>query len=335
MMYKILALVALLVKNTNAGGFANIYDPRVMWFRWAIPLGGGYGDVEGQNTEGDRPGQSVRQCGVQVTPNSIRKCYWTDCFQSLHKASDASLSRRRLGCGGKDCHYDEATVSKKCGIQRDGSRRRMAAIPADRHLAIQCETNTCQAPVDVKQFRYWKRGKLAYEGLNNGTKFGRCPGGTQPGGDLGYEDETKRRKTDVAPPLSFQWYGTAAPEGGACIYGAPPSGCQCKTLVCRVSAEYKAGDSSGSSANWGNSGGDGNMDGNVPTDDQLNDECNFIVRIEDAWSSPLVPKMWMWNIFSIAGSISIGLTAYYYFTYGAKLVKGHAEGEEGSEGEGN
>lgn len=334
-MYKTLALVALLVKNTNAGGFANSYDPRVMWFRWAIPLGGGYGDYDDpkqQSTDGDRPGQSIRQCGVQVTPNSIRKCYWTDCFKSLHKKPWGA--RRRLGCNGKDCHYDEAQ-SKKCGIQRDGSRRRTAAIPADRHLAIQCESNTCQAPVDVKQFRYWKRGALAYKGLNNGTKFGKCPGGTQPGGDLGYDDETKRRDTDIAPPLSFQWYGTAAPEGGACIYGAPPSGCQCKTLVCRVSAHYTPGDSSGSSANWGNPGGAGNNDGEVPANDQLIDECNFIVRIEDAWSSPLVPKMWMWHIFSISGSISLLLTAFYYNKYGAELVKGHAGGEEGSEGEGN
>lgn len=329
----------------------------MIWFRWAVPLGGGYdgtnaaGKVDDKQDNGvRRPMQSTRKCGVDVAPNSIQRCYWTDCFERLH--GPAWGSRRRAA--GAQVHADiyngPSGSYPGCGDMTsnipESKRRRMAgAFP---HLAIQCKYKECSARPSIRQFRYWIKGKDAYKGLtgtfaSNGTFNGPCPGGTQEWKGT----EQIYTETSVKPDESWIWYGTqgkkkciykawdtandgsrpwqANSQRGPLIPGQASGGtkrCQCKTLICRVSTKAEKNKNT---AQWK---GDG--DGTNP---QTSDECNFMVRIEDWWASPLVPKFWMWNIFSISAAISLGLTGYYYVTYGAELVKEHEGG--GSEGSGN
>lgn len=344
MLDKVLVLVALVANRANAAGaLANVKDPRTMWFRWAVPLGGGYtGEKPYQTVEEKdadsgktRTSQNKRKCGVNVAPNSIQKCFYTDCFERLHYGASANSqwgSRRRAA--GAQIHASVAEHSygnyAGCGNQNTktpNSRRRAGGAYGE--LAIQCRYKECPAEPQIRQFRYWMHGKDAYKGLegNNGKT---CPGGTQNWGPLG-KPTNKETITDfsVKPEESWQWYGTQGTR--KCIYARPDPPivvngtdtgrhCQCKTVVCRVSVDKEPEKNTG---NWG-------PDGTADTY-QKYDECNFMVRIEDVWASPTVPKTWMWNIFSISAFISLSLTGYYYGKYGDKLVTGGSE-EGGSDG---
>merc|ERR1719420_457685 len=229
---------------------------------------------------------------------------------------------------------------------RTDTRRRMAGDYPQ--LAIMCKYKECSARPSIRQFRYWMKGKAAYEGLtgtfaSNGTFLGPCPGPTQTwnGGKETYT------KYSAKPDESWIWYGTQGKK--KCIYKAwddaandgrdgnwransqrgplipgSTNRCQCKTLICRVSTKQET---SKDTSKW-----NGAARADSAAVPQVSDECNFMVRIEDVWISTTVPKFWMWNIFSISAAISLGLTGYYYVAYGAELVKEHEGG--GSEGSG-
>lgn len=303
MLYKALALAALFI-GTNAAGGA-VVDPRMLWFRWAVPLGGGYSGAKDETTGtyNNADGQNIRKCGVDVAPNSIRKCYWTDCFTSLH-------ARRRMGAAS---HQDKAYLAS-CG---NVHRRRMAgdALP----LAIACNQNTCTTDPQMQQFRYWLSGPASTAGL--GRNQTGCPKGSFK--DLNGAYPGFSNPNGVKAEQSWQWYGTQ--QASNCIYGAPPVGCQCKTLVCKVSTDKEKG-AGLTTANWA-----GVTAADTTSNTQASDECNFMVRIEDVYPSPTVSKKMMWWIFTISASIALFLTAFYYLKYGDKLV---VEAEGGSEGSG-
>lgn len=371
MLYKVLSLAALLVQETHAGaGSVNKIDPRFMAIRYAVPPGG---KTDDSNTKLNKYGQNIKKCGVDVSPNAIQKCYYTDCFEKLHKFG----SRRRAA--GSEIHAkirdgkvlkgqklaDQAgTIADKdydsCG-KIGGRRRRMAAADP---LAIQCRANTCKEQPDVNQFRYWVSGAKAYEGLGVGVEAnnkgrGKCPKGNAAWGVTAEGqkdyDAIKTPGTDapnlnyVKPAESWIWYSTnqgySKKAGGAdeqnCIYGKPPSTCQCKTLVCRVSTDKEtsldtskwspvnAATGTGANKKWTGTN-------TLPAKAQSSDECNFIIRIEDFWHSPAVSKKMMWWIFIIAATVALILTAYYRYTYGGELEKSGSEksGDEGSKGSG-
>lgn len=310
MLYKALALAALFI-GTNAAGGA-IVDPRMLWFRWAVPLGGGYQGAKDETTGtyNNEAGQNIRKCGVDVAPNSIRKCYWTDCFKRLHPL------RRRMGAAS---HQDKSYLAD-CGQVR---RRRMAgdALP----LAIACNSHVCDTDPQMQQFRYWVSGPASTAGL--GRNATGCPKGTFK--DWNSEYPGFSNPNGVKSEESWQWYGTQ--QASNCIYDAPPANCQCKTLVCKVSTDKESG-AGLTTGGWAGNRANNAAAGTAASNTQTSDECNFMVRIEDYWPSQTVSKKMMWWIFTIAGLISLFLTAYYYVVYGDELVK---EEEGGSEGSGN
>lgn len=349
MLYKILGLAVLVLKETNAGAAANNIDPRVMWFRWAVPLGSKTRldtttDEQYDAQKENAYGQSVKKCGVDVAPNSIRKCYYTDCFKNLHREFRTGSRRRAAGA---QIHADVRDGPDSAGHRGCGNQRRRRMAGGVDPLAIQCRSEMCTTRPQVNQFRYWVKGAAAYAGLGHTATFrGFCPNGTYDrAGEYDKDPETVTKDSNIVKSeQSWQWYGTVQGSGpwkpsiptagpgantpGNCIYGAPPANCHCKTVVCKVTTDYETS-TGATAANWDQVGT------RAPLNPQQSDECNFIVRIEDFWPSPTVSKKMMWWIFIIAGAIALSMTAYYRIVYGAELEEegGSKEGsKEGSDG---
>lgn len=283
--------------------------------------------------------RSAEVCGLNVNPDAIIGCYYTDCFKSLHDFS----GRRRLGL---NLGYAADGPYKNCG--NVGTRRRLASGPGavskdseGGYLGFYCEDDPCDETPETAQFRYWeKKYTPDCDGCAEGNEPGMVDdnsGNSQCLYGQYSEDPTKVTRNEGFLPIY-------TPKIKACIYDSPPETCMCKTLFCRVAAStQESGGHFPASRDESITDevlGEGNFllneDGVFANPNgQTRWECNLVVRIEDTITGLSMgdKKYVMWLIFGLSSMCALLTTWFYYIKYGDELVK---EGSEsgGSKGSG-
>lgn len=276
--------------------------------------------------------RSAEVCGLNVNPDAIIGCYYTDCFESLHAFGE----RRRLGTN--------LGYSANCG-NVGNARRRLASGPdavskdsEGGYLGFYCEDNPCDTTPTTPQFRYWEKTYKPDCDKDN------CDDGMVDGGSGNSQcnygqwsgDATKVTRNEGFLPIY-------TPKIKACIYDSPPANCHCKTLFCRVAASTQESDghfpASRDENNKDEVLGEGNFLLNeagefANPNGQTRPECNLVVRIEDTITGITMgdKKYVMWLIFGLSSMCALLTTWFYYCKYGDELVKEGSEGSGGSKG---
>lgn len=244
------------------------------------------------------------RCGVNVTPDYIQGCVYTDCFTSKkYNVADDTWTNGPLKLQWVTNSDNDDTASWDVNAKR-ASRRRLGDNPTP----------------------------FAYDGLDDYTKdeIPDCHVNPTAGASWGEDIPGEGNWSDCPAgndKIPIDTLGDVAGNVGGknvCAYAEPrpktatdsngnyPDGiieyCLCKTVRCKVATMED-----------GSLGPDGKG--------QKYGQCNFNVRVETGHAVPYVPAYWMWIIFGFSLAVAAMTSGFFILMYGSAAHHGHGGGE--------